>query len=520
MTGGGFGGKEEYPNMIAAHAALLAKKAGRPVKMLYDRGEDMRATTKRHPAEIKVKVGADAEGHLTVVQVDLILDGGAYCTLSPVVLSRAVLHALSAYRCDHVEIKGKVMATNTPPNGAFRGFGAPQAIFGMERSMDYLAEKLGISPAEIRRRNHLSCGDSTATGQVLSEGVSAGAVLERTVVASDFDEKWRRYAKFQPGTKQRGIGISLVLHGCGFTGSGESELAGKASLTLALDEAAPEGVRAEIHSSSVDIGQGAATTFAQIAAEVLGLSYEAVVVMEPDTKRVPDSGPTVASRTCMIVGGLIEQAARACLEKLGLDGPNLSALQAALAVLGTTSASVTYESPAHLAWDEDHYRGSAYPVYGFACCVVEVEVDTVTFETEIINVVTAQDVGRAIHPSIVEGQIEGGTAQALGFAAFEEVVVRDGGMSNHNFSGYVLPTSMDLPRIEVLLHEEAFSGGPFGAKGVGEMPMDGPAPAYVAAVSQAMKAPFNEIPLTPERLSEQVIKKRGRKKRGAKKDGS
>ncbi len=511
VTGGGFGGKEEYPSLLAAHVALLARKSGAPVKMIYERAEDMCATTKRHPSEVTIHGGVDEDGRLLALDVDVVLDGGAYCTLSPVVLSRAVLHTISAYRCDHVAIRGRVVATNTPPNGAFRGFGAPQTIFAMERMMDLIAETIGISPAEVRRRNHLQNGDSTATGQVLQQGVSAGAVLQKALDASDFHNKWEAYQGPQSNRNRRGIGLALFMHGCGFTGHGERDLKSRAALRLFLG---PQGKpRAQVLASTTDIGQGMRTTFRQIAAETLGIAFEQVELAPPNTADVPNSGPTVASRTCMVVGGLVAEAGNGCLQELGFSGsPSEVELAEALASAGAVTCEREYEPAPGLVWDDKNYRGSAYPTYGFGCTICEVEVDAVTFETRILDVVTCQDVGRAIHPSIVEGQIEGGTVQALGFAGFEKVVMHDGTMRNHDVSNYVIPTAADVAPVRVLIHEEPYSGGPFGAKGIGEMPMDGGAPAYVAAVSQAAGVSFRRVPILAEDVFAELLKKKAVKR--------
>ncbi|MFT7619333.1 MAG: CO/xanthine dehydrogenase Mo-binding subunit [Planctomycetota bacterium] len=505
-TGGGFGGKEEYPSLLAAHAALLAKKAEKPVKMIYDRAEDMAATTKRHPSEVTIRAGVNQEGVLQAIDIDVVLDGGAYCTLSPVVLSRAILHAVSAYRCDNIAVRGRVVATNTPPNGAFRGFGAPQTIFAMERMMDLIASRVEISPMMARARNHLVNGDTTATGQLLAQGVSAGAVLARACEAAGFEEKWQSYQDARDEGGRRGIGIALFMHGCGFTGHGERDLKGRAAVRLFLKDDLP---RAEILASTTDIGQGMRTTFRQMAAEALGIPYEQVGLAPPDTKDVPDSGPTVASRTCMVVGSLVVEASHGCLTDLGLSlGATHEAIRLALESKGQSLCQRQYTPAPDLHWDDKTYQGSAYPTYGFGCTICEVEVDPVTFDTTILDVVTCQDVGKAIHPSIVEGQIEGGTVQALGFAGFERVVMRDGSMINHDVSNYVIPTAVDIAPIRILIHEEPYAGGPFGAKGIGEMPMDGGAPAYIAAVSQATGVSFRDVPVLSEDVFEALTEKK------------
>ena len=265
-TGGGFGGKEEYPSMIAAHAALLAMKAGRPVKLVYDRVEDMLATTKRHPAIVRHRTGLTRNGRLTAMDVDVLLDGGAYATLSAVVLSRGVIHASGPYRCDHVRMRGRVVMTNTPPNGAFRGFGAPQTQFAVEVHMDRIAEQIGVDPVRLRELNLLRPGDRTATGQRLGRDCSARQVLREAVKRTDF----RRRRRILAGTN-RGIGLSLFFHGSGFTGGGEVKLASKASLALT-----DRGVRVLV--ASTEIGQGTRTMHAQIVAETLGIPYEHVEV--------------------------------------------------------------------------------------------------------------------------------------------------------------------------------------------------------------------------------------------------
>jgi len=481
-TGGGFGGKEEYPSMIAGHACLLALKSGRPVKLVYDRVEDMLATTKRHPSVVRHRTGVTRDGRLTAMDIDVLMDGGAYCTLSPVVLSRGCLHATGPYRCGHVHVDGRVVMTNTPPNGAFRGFGAPQTLFAVEAHMDRIAEALGMDPVRLREINALRPGDTTATGQVLGPDTAALDVLRAAVARSDYRRKRRRYR----GTN-RGIGVSLFFHGAGFTGSGEVRLQSKASLELT-----PAGVR--VLAASTDIGQGQRTAHAQIVADALGLPYDDVEVAVADTSRVPDSGPTVASRTTMVVGGLLKQCATEMRATLGRLTP-----AAYLRKRGPLVVTKKYEAPPGLAWDDETYRGSAYGSYGWACDVIEVERDPVTEEVRPIKVTTAHDVGKAIFPLGARGQIEGGTAQGLGYALTEEVVMRDGAMANAQLTNYVVPTTLDTPPIDVVLLEKSYEHGPYGAKGLGEMPFDGVAPAVVNAI-RSLGIDVRAVPATPERV--------------------
>ena len=481
-TGGGFGGKEEYPSMIAGHACLLALKARRPVKLVYDRVEDMLATTKRHPSIVRHRTGVRRDGRLTAMDVDLLLDGGAYCTLSPVVLSRGAIHASGPYRCAHIRVRGRAVMTNTPPNGAFRGFGAPQTQFAAEVHMERIAEALGMDPVRLREINALRPGDTTATGQKLGKDASALKVLREAVRRTNFRARRRTLA----GTR-RGLGLALVFHGSGFTGGGEVKLASKASLELT-----PRGAR--ILVASTEIGQGTRTMHAQIVADALGLPYAAIEVAEADTGKVPDSGPTVASRTCMVVGKILENCARDMKKRLGGLTPRQY-----LARHGPLVVTRQYEKPGGLAWSDETYRGDAYAAYGWGCDVAEVERDAVTGEVRPLRVTAVQEIGKAIHPVLASGQIEGGTAQGIGWALLEEVVMRDGRMANAQMTNYVAPTTLDTPPIDIVILESPYENGPHGAKGVGEMPIDGPAPAIVNAIRH-LGLDLREIPATPERL--------------------
>ena len=486
-TGGGFGGKEEYPSMIACHAALLALKSKRPVKLVYDRVEDMVATTKRHPAIVRHRTGVTREGRLTAIDVDAIFDGGAYATLSAVVLSRGVIHASGPYRCDDIRIRGRATMTNTPPNGAFRGFGAPQTQFATEVHMDRIAERLGIDPVRIREINALRPGDTTATGQKLGKDCAALDVLRAAVKRTDFKRKWRGLPRRSTGGAQAGIGLSLFFHGSGFTGAGEMKLASKASLALT-----EKGVR--ILVASTEIGQGTRTMHAQIVADAMGIPYENVEVNAADTAEVPDSGPTVASRTCMIVGRILQRAAEEMRGRLGRLTP-----REYLRRYGPLVITKSYERPADMVWDDERYRGDAYGSYGWACDVVEIELDPVTLEARPTMFTSVHEIGKAINPTLAIGQIEGGSAQGLGYALLEHVVMRGGRMANAQLTNYIIPTTLDTPKIDVVILEKAYAHGPFGAKGVGEMPIDGPAPAVINAIRNA-GIDLREIPATPEKI--------------------
>ncbi len=506
VTGGGFGGKEEYPNLIAGHAALLARKAGRPVKIIYDRHEDMLATTKRHPARIRHRTGVKRDGRLVAQDIEILMDGGAYLTLSPVVLSRATLHATGPYDCPNVRIRSRVVATNTPPNGAFRGFGAPQTLFAAELHMERVAEAIGLDPVAIRRKNVLRVGSALAVGQVLHESVGAEAALEECVKRSHFKEKRREYARWnwrQDRPSWRGIGLALVHHGSGFTGSGELYLASKAAVALT------RAGEIRVLSASTEFGQGTNTMFAQLAADSLGVPFEWISVETPDTSRVPDSGPTVASRTCMVVGRLVRNAALqlkdALLHEHGHVPHTLPRLREAARQLCGEGIErrfeAQYERPAGMKWDDETYRGDAYEAYSYAAVAVDLEVDKATWEVKLARVTSVQDIGTPINPLLAEGQVIGGTAQALGYALLEAPVYEAGVMLNAQLTNYIIPTALDTPEMEISFVGTPYSNGPFGAKGVGELPMDAPPPAVAAAIHNATGLWMTQLPILPERLA-------------------
>ena len=500
-TGGGFGGKEEYPSMIALHAALLALKCHRPVRMIYDRHEDLSATTKRHPAVIHHRTGLTRDGRIVAQDIDLVMDGGAYTTLTPVVLSRATIHAGGPYDVDNVRIRSRAVATNTPPNGAFRGFGAPQAEFAAEMQVNRAADALGMSPLELRRRNVYRRGGVTPTQQVLGVDVAGLEVLERAAEASRFEQARARTAEERAARPAgartaRGVGLALAWHGAGFTGSGEAKMGSVASLELTSDG------RIRILTASTEMGQGTKTIFPQLVAAELEVGIDEVEMAPQDTSIVPDSGPTVASRTAMVVGGLLIHAARrlkAQVEERTGRPFGLSYRDDARSH-GSTRLNEQFMPYPGRHFDDSTYTGDAYPSFGWAAAVAEVEVDLDTAEVAVLSVVAADDVGRVIHPVLCEGQVEGGTLQAVGYATIEEIKLLDGRYLNDRLATYIIPTSLDAPRLETILVEAPFEDAPHGAKGVGELPMDVGAPAVVAAIHDAVGAWVPDLPATPERI--------------------
>jgi len=517
VTGGGFGGKEDYPSILSCHAALLAKKAGRPIKMIYDRCEDLESTTRRHPSIITMRTAVSPSGTLLALESDCLLDGGAYTTLSTVVLSRALIHGVGPYRCAHAHVAGDVVATHMPPNGAFRGFGAPQICFATERHMDRVARRVGRDPVSLRRELALQLGDTTLTGQTLESSVASDEVIDTALEAAGWAERRAaaeaiNAAGGEPPTRSvagqgtaprlRGVGMSFFFHGAGFTGNGEARIRGRVRAELSSD-----GV-VTLFSGSTDIGQGTRTIFPQIAAEVLGLPIDSVKLWEPDTSAVPDSGPTVASRTCMVVGKVVEDCAlylRAQVMGDDNEGPQdvaswNRAVSAYLSGGGEASVELEYRTDDSVQWNNETYQGEAYPCYAWACDVVEVEVDPDTMEVGIVGFWSAQDVGKAIHPVLVQGQLEGGSLQALGFATVEEMIFEEGALRNNRMTNYIIPTALDAPEMDIRLVENPFEGGPFGAKGIGELPMDGGAPAVLAAIEHATGLSLDTLPASPEKL--------------------
>src|ERR1700688_1644889 len=501
-TGGAFGGKEEYPSMLAAHATLLAIKSGKPVKIVYDRMEDMAATTKRHPSRTRHRTAVSKDGKILGGEIEFTIDGGAYKTLSPVVLSRGALHAGGPYYWPSVRVRAKAVATNAPPHGAFRGFGAPQSLFAMERHMDFIAQTLGISPIEVRRRNLLKPGQTTTTEQVVNEQIDLGKLLDRALELADYHAKKEKFTQGNlSADKKKGMGIAAFLHGAGFTGSGERYL----NSLVGVETCSDGTVRVLV--SSTEFGQGTKTVLCQIAAEALGVRYEDVGIAQPDTQKVPNSGPTGASRTIMVVGKLVHSAALAIVQTLrssGLLGEVYSpeefraAGRKHVAQHGTLRSLARYQQADDISWDEEDYRGSAYAAFAWAVYIAEVTVDLISYSVTVDDFVCLQEVGRVLHPVLAAGQIIGGVAQGIGFALYEKVIWDKGRMKNGQMTNYIMPTSADIPPIRVFFEELGNVHGAFGAKGIGELPMDGPAPAIVNAITDGLRISFSSVPLLPE----------------------
>lgn len=523
-TGGAFGGKEDFPSLLAAHAALLAQKTKKPVMMVYDREEDISFTTKRHPSYVHHKAGVTKDGKILALESTILFDAGAYTTLSPVVLSRGTLHSCSVYSIPNVKIVAKAVRSNIPPPGAFRGFGAPQTLFAMESFIDTIAHRLKLNPYEIRKKNILRQGSQMAFGQILREGVAAEKCLDRVVSISGFKKKFEAY-KRQGKSKEReslkGIGIATILHGGSFTGSGELTLNSRAAIDLH-----PDGT-VEILVANTEMGQGMITALSQIVADRLNIPIEMVRCPLPDTSNVPNSGPTVASRTTMIVGRilllcceeLITMIRKEYGEDIKIEKGTVSLLRSRQRVkfrdvalrlnrYGRVYIEKQYDFPPDQVWDEENYKGTAYPVYSWGAIVVEVEINKYTFEVTPVNLWTVYEIGKAINPRAAIGQLEGGSIQALGYGLLERCELKDGRFLQNRLQTYIIPTSEDVPEMRTEILEIPYSRGPFGAKGLGELPHNGVAPAIRNAVLNALGLEINEIPITPERISV-ALKNRG-----------
>ena len=497
VTGGGFGGKEDAPSAPGAQAALLARATGRPVRLIFTREEDMAVMSKRHPGRIRMRTGATRDGRLVACEVDYLLDGGAYATLSPVVLFRGTVHACGPYRVPNVKVDARAVRTNTVPSGAFRGFGEPQVVFAAESQMDRLAERLEMDPLALRRINALRAGDETITGHKLTTSVGFAEVLDKVGEASDWEKKRESFRRHS-GLVRRGIGLAACYYGVGLGAMGKHLNPAGASVVVAADGSVTVAV------GTTEIGQGMITVLSQITAEALGCPVEMVKVMDPDTSRVPDSGPTVASRTTVMSGNAIRDAAakiRAAMEPIIADS-GLSWRDAVLLCVTKQVglAAHGWAVPPTTTFDLETGQGEAYICYSWSANVAEVEVDMETGETRVMKVWSGHDAGRVVNPTTGEGQVEGGVLQGLGYALVEEHALREGRILNDQFSTYIIPTTLDTPEIKAILVEHEFPWGPYGAKGLGETPIIAVAPAVTAAIHHAAGVRLFRIPATPERV--------------------
>jgi CO/xanthine dehydrogenase Mo-binding subunit len=480
-VGGAFGGKEEFPSLIACQLAVAIHKLKQPISLIYEREEDMQVTTKRHPAKITLEAYIK-DNDIIGLESKVGIDAGAYVGLSGVVLSRALIASTGAYTIDNLDVTGDVYRTNTVPNGAFRGFGAPQMLFAVEMFIHHVAKELGIDPLTLRKNHLATQGDRTSTNGTFRDPIIMPEMLEKVLEESKYLEKVKQYSQTD---SHKGIGMSWFLHGCGFTGSGEATHI-KALVELEKNE--QDDVTILI--AAVDMGQGVKTTMRKLVAEILEIPIEQVIYNHPDTNFVPDSGPTVASRTMMIVGGLVARAARKLKESWQ---PGIY-----------QKTKERYQQPTYIKWDEETFTGDAYPAYSWGINIVEVIVDPRTYEVTVLEEWNIYDVGKAIDEQIILGQADGGQLQGLGYGYMEKMTHKDGKIQHRNVTDYIIPTTVDTPKMHNYLMDNPYPLGPYGAKGAGELTLVGGAPAIALAIEMAIQKRVTKIPVTPEYIMELI----------------
>lgn len=475
-TGGAFGGKEHFPDVLCGALLVAENKIRKPIKMVFDREEDTQFSVKRHPSKCIYKT-AVKDGKITGVYGHIYYNCGAYLSSSYVVLQRGVFHGNGVYTFDNTYLKGEGIGTNMFPSCAFRGFGVPQTLFAIETHLDHLAHHLGVDPLEFKMKYLAKKGDETTTNGHIIEEVKLPEMLEVVTRESDY---WRKAKEYELGCG-RGIGIAMYNHGGAFTGNGEQAII-KAHARLVKT-----GDRVSIQVGSTEMGQGFKTSLRKICAATLGVSIDQIEYLDPDTSKVVDSGPTAASRSTMVVGRLVERAAQEMKERWSE---------------GDFTTEVEYEHPDGYPWDQTTFRGDAYLGYGWGVACVEVEVDKLTNEVKTLGVWSSHEIGKAIDELIVHGQINGGILQSLGYGSMEKLEVKGGRFKQKSMSDYVIPTSMDFPKQFYHIQENPYPWGPYGAKGMGELVFNGASAAYVDAVERALNTRFTSIPIPPEAIEE------------------
>ncbi|MHA2225388.1 MAG: xanthine dehydrogenase family protein molybdopterin-binding subunit [Candidatus Hodarchaeales archaeon] len=528
-TGGAFGGKEDQPNQIAGLVALGGYLTKKPVKYIFTREDDIENTSKRHPAIIRMKTGATKDGLLTTVQAEYLMNSGAYATLSPAVLYRGCLHAVGPYRCANVDVQSYAIATNLVPFGAFRGFGSPQVLYACEEQMDRIAAHLNLDPTEFREKNLLRQGDTTSFGQMVDHSIGMLETLKQAKEKSEWKNKWKPALSFNRVIEEsekgnylwKGMGVSTIFYGLGLGSAGKH-----LSRTGSYVQLEPDG-SVLFAVGTTEIGQGMMTVLSQIVADELGVDYTKVRMAPVDTSRVPDSGPTVASRSTTFSGRSLQNACQQIRSLMfEIIGPHLDANASELQIKDEKivvksddkrisvedAIKIMYQERGQVAfagWDVapptdfDNEKGQGNPYVTYAWCtnIAEVEVDIQTGTVQVENIWAAHDVGKAINPQTLQGQIEGGTLQGMGLGRYEEIVFSPKGeVLSNNLGTFLVPTTKDTPKITSIIVEEPWKNGPFGAKGIGEQPLMGVAPAITNAIYNAIGVRISEIPATPERV--------------------
>ena len=510
-TGGGFGSKLDLT--AQPYVALAAWRLNRPVRIAYTRTESIATTTKRHPSEIRMQIGADAEGRLVAAIFDGVFNTGAYASWGPTVANRVPIHASGPYLTPNYRADSAGVHTNTAPSGAFRGFGVPQSAVAQEQLFDMLAEKLGMDRLAFRKLNCLRNGDPTVTGQVFETGMGIEACFEALEPHWAWALAGAEQFNAKHDTVKRGVGVAGGWYGCGNTSMSNPSTI-RAGVT-------PAG-EVVLHQGAMDIGQGSNTVITQIFAEALGVSVSQVTLVGPDTDLTPDAGKTSASRQTFITGNaarLAGTALRTQILRLGNVGEGAQiGFEDGTIVLSeggekrrvelpqgegyALEVTESYDPPT-LPLDENG-QGSPYAVFGTTAQMAELEVDLELGTVKLLRIVAAHDVGRAINPLLVEGQIEGGVAQGLGLALMEEFLPG----RTENLHDYLIPTIGDVPPIDSIIIESGDEHGPFGAKGLGEHCLIPTAPAVLNAIAHASGARIHHLPATPATVRAAILAQR------------
>ncbi len=543
-TGGGFGGKEDIPSELAARSAVAAMRLKRPVKMIYNRHDDVQLTSKRHPFQMHYKVGVSDDGKLLAAEIQLEESAGAYATLSSVVSYRSTMQAMGPYDIPNIKVHSTSYYTNLPPNGAFRGFGSPQATFGHERIMDIVASKIGMDPVEFRLKNVLQPGDSTTTNHKLTASVGVKETIVKSAEAANWEH--RRNGAKNNDRYLYGIGIGASHYGNCLGAAGWHMDGAGANIQINRDGTV------SVSYGLIDMGQGAITVVTQMTADALGIDPKRITVLPTDTRNVPDSGPSVASRNVVMTGNAIRDAADKLLPVLNSsaaeilncspksiiiendfavnleNGEKVSFAELINFMYKHTSSPTSSEPPlprgdfansqSHnspisqqgwwhtpkLDYNAEIGQGEAYFTYSYATHIAKVRVDKFTGLVKVEKVWAAHDVGKAINPDGIAAQVEGGVAQGIGWALIENFKYHNGKVLTDNLSTYLLPTALDISEVETIIVEYPEPLGPWGAKGIGEPAIIPTAAAIANAVSNAIGKQINEIPIKPEKVLELI----------------
>lgn len=517
--GGGFGGKEDAPIDIGCRAAVLAAHTKRPVRLALEREEVTLQTAKRHPHIMDIKIGAKKDGTLVAFEGTIYNEKGAYASLGPLVNIHSAIMMAGPYEIPNCKVDSYLCYTNHPFGGAMRGFGAPQVCFAHESIMDELASELKMSPLEIRKKNAFQLGSATATGQILEESMGLRETIEACAKAFDWDRRYREAGYIdRERTRRRGVGMAMGFYrtsiGTSFDGCGANVYVHEDGSVL-------------LYSGITELGQGSFTVLSQICAEELGVNVEDIRLVSPDTDLVPEAGPTVGSRSTTLMGNAIILAARQVKESIlemasqmlfvpveklearkgriyNQDNPgrfvSFKDVAARCMATGKRLIGQGWWAPPPLGVDPETLQGNPYFVYAYSTQMAEVIVDLQTGEVEVTDHVAAFDVGKAINPKAVEGQIEGGIAMGLGYALMEEIILKDGTIQNLNLQDFLIPTTLDVPDVKSIILEMKTKFGPYGAKGVGEMPNIPTAPAIINAIAHACGGRVRSLPANPERV--------------------